>query len=332
MPGENIQDWSTTSANNGNSDSSINWAEGQSRASVNNSARSMMAAHAKQRNLLNGSIVTGGSANAQTFFSGLNYTTIPTGLRALLKIGPGLTNTGAATLEMDGLGAVAIIDNLGGPLGGGELIGYQQFRWDGTNWVLMNAISGFSTGDVKLTIKIIADPGWLMMDDLTIGSAASGAATASAGTQLLFNLLFNNLTDTWAPIYTSAGAATTRVAQAAAATAWAADCRMALPKVLGRALASAGAGSGLVTREIGSTAGADTETPTEAKTAVHGHGLITYGAPAPIGALNDQIPWGHDGSWVTLGTTYTAITSPFTLGLPLNIRDPSLFLNVMIKL
>src|SRR6187431_2469163 len=113
MPGEDLQSWSVTAANNSNSDTSINWAEGQPRASVNNSARSMMAAHAKNRNLQNGSIVTGGTADAQTFFSGVGYTVIPTGLRVLLKIGPTLTNNGPATLEMDGLGAVAIKDQHG---------------------------------------------------------------------------------------------------------------------------------------------------------------------------------------------------------------------------
>src|SRR6188768_1987010 len=117
MPGENIHDWSVTAANNSNADSSINWAEGQPRASVNNSARSMMAAHAKDRNLHNGSIVTGGTANAQTFTSGIGYTgAVPTGLRVLLKVG--VTNTGATTLsmDMDGLGAVAIKDLLAADL------------------------------------------------------------------------------------------------------------------------------------------------------------------------------------------------------------------------
>src|SRR5262245_10035902 len=108
MPGENIQDWSTIAVNNGNADSLINWLEGQPRASVNDSARSLMAAIAKDRNLHNGSIITIGTINAQAFTSGIGYTVMQTGLRVLLKIGPGLTNTGAATLNMDGLGAHAI--------------------------------------------------------------------------------------------------------------------------------------------------------------------------------------------------------------------------------
>jgi len=138
MPGENIQDWSITAANNANSDSSIGWAEGQARASVNNSARSMMAAHAKHRNLLNGSIVTCGTADAQTFFSGLDYTVIPTGLRVLLKIGPSLTNTGPATLNMDNISAVAI-KNSALDLKGKELTenAYAEFSYDGTNWILL---------------------------------------------------------------------------------------------------------------------------------------------------------------------------------------------------
>src|SRR5580765_1316814 len=105
MPGEDIQSWSTTAATNATADTGINWAEGQPRASVNNSARSMMAAHAKDRNLRNGSITTGGSANAQTFASGIPYTTAPTGMVVRLKLG--FTNTGAVTLNMDSIGAVA---------------------------------------------------------------------------------------------------------------------------------------------------------------------------------------------------------------------------------
>jgi len=157
MPGENIQDWSTAAANNGTADSAINWAEGQPRNTVNNSARSMMAAIAKDRNLQNSSIVTGGSANAQTFFSGLNYTApIPTGLRVLLKIGPSLTNTAAVTLEMDGLGPVAIKDQLGADLAAGAIVADTrvEFIYSGTNWILLAAMTAptAALGDNDTTI------------------------------------------------------------------------------------------------------------------------------------------------------------------------------------
>jgi hypothetical protein len=141
-PGENIYTWATLASDNAGADSLINWAEGMPRADVNNSARSVMAAHAKWRNLTNGSIVTAGTANAQTFVSGLGYTTgtPPTGMRVLLKIGPGLINTGAATLSMDSLTAVAIKTQLGEDLTGGELAAgaYAEFSYDGANWILLH--------------------------------------------------------------------------------------------------------------------------------------------------------------------------------------------------
>lgn len=135
MPGEDYQSWSVTAADNANSDTSINWQEGQARASVNNSSRSELAAHAKNRNLLNGSIVTGGSPNAQTFTAPVPYTVVPTGLRVLLKIG--VTNTGPATLNMNGIGDVVIKDYMSRDLVAGVLHGdtYAEFIYNGTYWV-----------------------------------------------------------------------------------------------------------------------------------------------------------------------------------------------------
>src|SRR5262245_50177769 len=138
-PGEDIQSWSTTAANNGNADPLIVWSEGQTRASVNNSSRSEMAAIAKHRNLNNGSIVTTGTANAQAFLSGLTYTSIPTGLRATLKVGSGLTNDATMTLNMDGIGAVTVKTANGDNLGGGEFVAntYVDLLYNGTNWIFL---------------------------------------------------------------------------------------------------------------------------------------------------------------------------------------------------
>jgi hypothetical protein len=143
-PGEDIQSWSVTAANNGTADPLIDWHEGQTRASVNNSSRSEMAALAKYRNLLNGSIVTTGAANAQQFLSGVNYTgtlpaAIPTGLRATLKVGSGLTNNASMTLNMDGLGDVLVNTADGVNLRGGEFVagGYVDLLYNGTNWIFL---------------------------------------------------------------------------------------------------------------------------------------------------------------------------------------------------
>ena len=140
-PGENIQAWSTTALTNQSADNLINWLEGQPRASVNNSARGMMAAHAKQRDLTNGSKVTGGTATAITFSTGMSYISVPTGMRVLLKI---TTTCGASpTLNMDGIGAVAIINQRSGALLPGELYAgsLAEFIYNGTNWVLTASLS-----------------------------------------------------------------------------------------------------------------------------------------------------------------------------------------------
>lgn len=103
---ENESAWSTTAANNASSDANINWAEGQDPASVNNSARSMMAARAKARLDQSGGLTAGGSANALTVTT--NQVLISGQLTAglFLKIKAASTNTSATvTFAPDGLTA-----------------------------------------------------------------------------------------------------------------------------------------------------------------------------------------------------------------------------------
>jgi hypothetical protein len=619
-PGEDIQSWSTVAANNGTADPLIVWSEGQARASVNNSSRSEMAAIAKWRNLLNGSIVTTGTANAQQFLSGVNYTSIPSGLRATLKVGGGLTNDASITLNMDGLGDVLVKTAADGlNLKGGEFVagGYVDLLYNGTNWIFLygrefffdamtggggiiigkqifnaagtftytptfgmeacileciggggaggghaigvgnqflcspgggsggysrkyaNAIDiglsqtvtvgaggapvsgtgggnggvtsvgtlcianggfggtgggaidgaagaaigtgdcctggtsggpgfynndisaesrlfvhtgngapgpfgggvaphvatsggnlyqgisgngygsggsggvtlgnssatqggpgtagvviitefagrgtpghngvdgppgpvgppgpagagtgdvlvqgtpvagqiarwfdtshiegidpgivGFTTGDAKLTLKTVADAGWVLMNDGTIGSTTSGASTrANFDTQALFTLLFNNITDAWAPILTSAGAATTRALQANAATAWAANCRMTLTRQLGRSLSIAGAGAGLTARVLGQYDGSETHVQTATEMAPHTHSISgnMYGTPA--GIANGSVMGGGTGdSGFFAASLYTSSAGS---GSPMDIMNPRSYWNIMIKL
>lgn len=117
-----------------------------------------------------------------------------------------------------------------------------------------------STGDAKLTLRSTANTGWVMMDDGNIGNAGSGASTrANADTQSLFNLLYP-FADADCALLTSTGSATTRSAQGSAATAYAAGCRMSLPKQLGRTFIIGGAGAGLTARTVGHSLGSETLT------------------------------------------------------------------------
>lgn len=116
----NVFLWSTTPANNATADGSL-WAEGMLPAAINDSARDNMAAQAMLRKDTSGEIVSGGSANAQTLtLNTASYNTLGDGHRFTFRAG--FTNTGAATLNVNGTGAIAITDPIGNALVSGEIV------------------------------------------------------------------------------------------------------------------------------------------------------------------------------------------------------------------
>lgn len=220
-------------------------------------------------------------------------------------------------------------------------------------------IGAATTGDVKLTLKTAADSGWLIFDDGTFGNVGSGASQRqNADTQNLFNLLFANINDTNAPLLTSAGAGTTRAAQTNAATAWAANCRMSLPKALGRALAIAGSGSGLTARVLGATVGNETVALAIGELPQHNHGVFlndpghahsytaggsslvtgyTSGGLGPPGAVGGASTTGSNTTGISVrsaaaGGGTANQTADTGSGTAHNNMQPSSFLNAMVKL
>lgn len=177
---------------------------------------------------------------------------------------------------------------------------------------------GPSTGDMKLTLKSVADYGWLLMNDGTVGNAGSGATTyANALASALFTLLWG-LNSTNIPIFTSAGAPSTRGGSAAAD--FAALKRISLPTQLGRALAVAGAGNGLTNRTLAQFLGEETHQLTVPELAAHTHTIPSSGL-APIGGA----------------TTIISIPTPSITGstggdVPHNNIQPTTFWNAMIKI
>lgn len=214
--------------------------------------------------------------------------------------------------------------------------------------------NGFSTGDVKLTIKTTADSGWVLMNDLTIGNASSSATgRANADTEDLFTLLWNNTANAQCAVSTGRGVS--------AAADYAANKTIALPKSLGRALAIYGSGSGLTARAMAETLGAETHQLTSAEMPSHTHTQnshnhtqdahghqIRAGQNTPTGAASARGFAGYD----TYNTTITnfldgaaaivvatatnqaaTATNQNTGGDGShNNMQPTLFLNVMIKL
>jgi microcystin-dependent protein len=97
--------WSQTASSDATADSTINWAEGQSPSSVNDSARAMMAATAKYRDDIAGAIVTGGTSTAYTVSSYEVFDSLTHLNGQMIAFTPHTTNGATVTLNVDGLGA-----------------------------------------------------------------------------------------------------------------------------------------------------------------------------------------------------------------------------------
>lgn len=207
-----------------------------------------------------------------------------------------------------------------------------------------------STGDLKPTLKAVADAGWVLMNDGSIGSAASGATTrAHADTEALFTLLWNNVTNAWAPVSGGRGAS--------AAADFAANKTLTLVKALGRALAGAGAGAGLTARALGETLGEEAHVLAAAENGPHTHDLSNHthtiahthalthahaGGGGNTAHIIDSLVGTSDtpttdystgaASTGTSGGPSTNTSGSAGSGTPHNTMQPTLFINWMVKL
>lgn len=113
--------WSKTASVNAGADPSINWAEGMSPSSVNDSARAMMARAAEYRDDISGLLTTGGTATAYTVTTNQGLAATPNDGQQL-AITPNATNGMAATLTADGGTSFPIQSSPGVAIGGATLI------------------------------------------------------------------------------------------------------------------------------------------------------------------------------------------------------------------
>ncbi|MFH1343613.1 MAG: phage tail protein [Pseudomonadota bacterium] len=114
--------WSQIASADANADSTINWAEGQSPSSVNDSARGMMAATAKYRDDIAGAIVTGGTSTAYTVSSYEVFDTLARLNGQMIAFTPHATNGATVTLNVDSLGARPLRSAPGVELPAGTII------------------------------------------------------------------------------------------------------------------------------------------------------------------------------------------------------------------
>jgi microcystin-dependent protein len=98
--------WSRTASANGSADPAVNFLEGQSPSSVNDSARALMASSAGFRDDISGAIVAGGTATAYTVATYQVFDSLPHAHGQKIAFRPNFTNgAGPVTINVDGLGA-----------------------------------------------------------------------------------------------------------------------------------------------------------------------------------------------------------------------------------
>lgn len=101
-----VLDYSTTDLSN-STIHSINIAEDCAPENLNNMGRAIMADIAKWLHAVTGEKTTGGTADAQTLTTGFGWS-VEAAMTIAFKAGTLLTNTGAMTLNVDGLGARSV--------------------------------------------------------------------------------------------------------------------------------------------------------------------------------------------------------------------------------
>lgn len=207
---------------------------------------------------------------------------------------------------------------------------------DYTSFDKTNAIiSSPRTGDVRTSLNTFSPWGWVPLNDGTIGSASSGATTRkNQDTYFLYKLIWNGVSDTYAPVSGGRGVS--------AAADFAANKPMALTKQLGRVIASSGAGSGLSTYALGQNGGVETQTLSANNLPVHTHAL--NGSVTATTTTNYSHIVGTGGnSSVTSGITSqtsNAVTVNNTLSVgnntttntPVSIIQPTVYMNMFMKL
>lgn len=181
------------------------------------------------------------------------------------------------------------------------------------------------TGDIRVSLTPSAPPGWLPMNDGTIGNTGSGA-TLAAGDYVfqLYSTIYTSVIDTWAPV--SGGRTAPGNTMTTAITDFIAGKTLTLPLSLGRALAGAGAGAGLTSRALGENLGEESHTMTIGELATHRHSPLAPGT----GFITNSSGSGNTTTGSNIGNV--ASTADTGSSTPFNVMQPTSFMNIFIKL
>lgn len=191
-------------------------------------------------------------------------------------------------------------------------------------WVSVGDLSNDApTGTVRMNFEDDAPSGWITLDDGTIGSAASSADNANDDNETLYKLIWNNISDTYAPV--------TGGRNPSADQDWALNKPIQLPQVNGRAIKGA--------TTLGKTAGTESHTMTLNELPLHQHTIENVfispggsgGASGIVGEYPETNPSYPDGYAYAVG--YTSVhTSAEGGGNAQTLMQPTVFGRFIIKL
>ncbi len=174
----NVSQWDNSAANN-NSAPPNGWPEGQAPSTVNDCAREVMAAVSRWFDDTKGELVTGGTGNAYTLAT--NNANAALADQGMLVFRCNRANTGAATLNVDTLGAKAI--ELGnGALAAGmlqaDVIYTVVYNATADTYDLVNALTLTQLGAGSLATKSTINNADWSGTDLAIANGGTGSSTA----------------------------------------------------------------------------------------------------------------------------------------------------------
>lgn len=147
-----INDFDPTDANN-----TARWPEGMAFATVNDSARADEGILARFWKDINGSLTTTGAANVYAVSANQTLSAYYTGLWIRAKAN--FTNTGAATMNFDTLGAKTVVKEGATALVAGDIVSGKIYDWvyDGTNIQLMQpSVLTSALLDIHATTQLTA--------------------------------------------------------------------------------------------------------------------------------------------------------------------------------
>lgn len=236
-----IYSWSTIAGDNELSDTAIDWREGQSPSSVNNSARAMMGRVAELLGDIGGTVTSTNVGNAYAVTANSAFSALAGGL--IVAFIASATNTGPATLAVNGLSSKSL--RRLGPTGADDAPLYKGQIRSGQRYVCRYATAA-DTGTGGWVVLNPSSPGFIEIDALS--AAPVPVAGAALYADASGNLFHRNTTPTAVQITDGANVRAfpsgTRMmfSQAAAPTGWTQDITVN-DRVL-RVVSSAGNGDG----------------------------------------------------------------------------------------